>query len=336
MFSGHFVHNIDPVVFEIGGTYFWWYGFSFTAGFLGIFFWLRRNRTSLAMDMSEVYNLTIMMSLGVLLGGRVIEVFFYEWAYYGQHLAHIPALWLGGMSTHGLLFGAILSMVVYCRLKRRSFLELADSLAIAGAYIMGMGRIGNFIDGQIIGSVTDVWWAVKFPDVEGFRHPVVLYDGIKNLMLIPFLLWIRSMHPPRGVVVAHFILWYGFLRIFIDFFREYRTDFLGFPPGQEFNIFMSLLGAFMLVWFYRKRGLERERETGEADAAIAAPEASARLRVQQAVFALLLILPTVIPSDWTQNVPDRYGKRHAGMVHSDFYPDIIVPEGATSLLDTGS
>ena len=334
MFSGHFVHNIDPVVFEIGGTYFWWYGFSFTAGFLGIFFWLRRNRTSLAMDMSEVYNLTIMMSLGVLLGGRVIEVFFYEWAYYGQHLTHIPALWLGGMSTHGLLLGAILSMAVYCRLKRRSFLELADSLAIAGAYIMGMGRIGNFIDGQIIGSVTDVWWAVKFPDVEGFRHPVVLYDGIKNLMLIPFLLWIRSMHPPRGVVVAHFFLWYGFLRIFIDFFREYRTDFLGFPPGQEFNIFMSLLGVFMLGWFYRKRGPEPERGMKEAGTAVAVPEASVRLRVKQVVFALLLVLPTVIPSDWTQNVPDRYGKRHAGMVHSAFYPDIVVPEGATSLLDT--
>ena len=63
--------------------------------------------------------------------------------------------------------------------------------SIPGAFLLGIGRIGNFIDGQIVGRVTDVWWAVKFPDAEGFRHPVVLYDGAKNLLLIPLLLWSR-------------------------------------------------------------------------------------------------------------------------------------------------
>jgi phosphatidylglycerol:prolipoprotein diacylglycerol transferase len=94
---GPYVHNIDPVIFKAGWFYVWWYGMSFTAGFLGLFFWIRRNRTRLSMDMHEVYTLTIFMALGVLLGGRLVEVFFYEWPYYRENILHIPAIWLGGM-----------------------------------------------------------------------------------------------------------------------------------------------------------------------------------------------------------------------------------------------
>jgi phosphatidylglycerol:prolipoprotein diacylglycerol transferase len=316
---GPYVHNIDPIFGMLGGFYLWWYGLSYTLGFLGVLSWLRRNRETLAMDMHQVYNLTIFLAVGVLVGGRMIEVFFYEWEYYGEHLLHIPAVWLGGMSTHGILLGAIIGVVIFCKLNHRSFFEIADVLAIAGAYIMGVGRIGNFIDGQIVGSITDMWWGVQFPDVEGFRHPVVLYDGIKNLLLIPFLLYIRKLEPPRGVIVAHFILWYGFLRIFVDFFREYRTDFLGFPPGQEFNVFMTVAGLFLLFWFYR-----RKKDTVVVPAAtISSPiEPDGNLRFKRVIFALLLVIPMIIPSDWTQDVPERYGKRHYGLRHSFIYPKI--------------
>jgi len=323
---GPFVHNIDPVFGNIGGFYLWWYGLSYTLGFLGLFSWLRRSRDSLQLTMNQVYNLTIFTAVGVLLGGRLIEVFFYEWAYYSSHLKHIPAVWLGGMSTHGILLGAIISILIFCRCYKKNFFEIGDVLAIAGAYIMGVGRIGNFIDGQIIGSLTDIWCGVEFPDIDGFRHPVVLYDGLKNLLLIPLLLAIRRTKPPRGVIVAHFILWYGFLRIFVDFFREYRTDFFGFPPGQEFNIIMTLAGLCMLVYFYRTRK--------KAETAIPAPSISEATPSQvssvawykKAVFIVLLALPTIIPSDWTQDVPARYAHRHPGISYSAIYPKIDLPE----------
>ena len=323
---GPFVHNIDPVFGTIGGFYLWWYGLSYTLGFLGLFSWLRRSRDNLQLTMNQVYNLTIFTAVGVLLGGRLIEVFFYEWAYYSSHLKHIPAVWLGGMSTHGILFGAIISILVFCRIYKKSFFEIGDVLAIAGAYIMGVGRIGNFIDGQIIGSVTDIWWGVEFPDIDGFRHPVVLYDGLKNLLLIPLLLAIRRTKPPRGVLVAHFILWYGFLRIFVDFFREYRTDFFGFPPGQEFNMIMTLTGLCMLVYFYRA---SKKAETGAPAPSISevAPvQISSVAWYKKAVFIVLLALPTVIPSDWTQDVPARYAHRHAGISYSALYPQIDLPD----------
>jgi len=321
---GPFVHNIDPIVTKVGGFYIWWYGLSFTAGFLGIFFWLRRNRMTLAMDMQEVYTLSIFMASGVLIGGRTIEVIFYEWPYYGNHLRHIPAVWLGGMSTHGILLGSILGLFLFCKKYKRSFLEIADVLAIAGAYIMGVGRIGNFIDGQIVGSVTDVWWGVKFPDVEGYRHPVVLYDGIKNLLLIPFLLMIRKTRPPRGVIMAHFILWYGFLRIFVDYYREYRTDFYGFPPGQEFNLFMTFVGVGLLLWFYKKR--RRSEDSSDSSVSSLRPLTGSleKLWTKRLVFTLLLILPTIIPGDWTHDIPVRYGHRHPGLNYSTIYPKIDV------------
>ena len=320
--SGPFIHDIDPVFAEVAGFYLWWYGASYSLGFLAGFLWLRLNRSALAFDLDDVYRLIIYIALGVLLGGRAVEVIFYEWAYYGSHLPHIPAIWLGGMSTHGILLGSILAVILFCKLQRRNFLEVADVLAIAAAFIMGFGRIGNFIDGQIVGSLTDMPWGVKFPDQDGFRHPVVLYDGLKNLLLVPLLLLIKRTDPPRGVLVAHFILWYGFLRIFIDFFREYRSSLYGLPPGQEFNILMTLIGIGLLIWCYRREKIPLQTNAAPANLQAPGAESGSGLWTKKLIFVALLVLPTIIPSDWTQDVPARYGARHPGMTHSMIYPEI--------------
>lgn len=317
---GPFIHDIDPVIGEIGSIYLWWYGASYTIGLLGAFFWIRRVRAHHHYDIRAVYALTIILSLGVLLGGRIIEVVFYEWSYYRNHPWQVAAIWLGGMSTHGVLLGAAASVWLFCRIWGKPFLPIADELAIAAAYFMGIGRLGNFVDGQIAGSITDVCWAVQFPDLEGFRHPVVLYDGVKNLLLVPVLLFIRSRCPPRGVVLGHFVFWYGFLRIFVDLFREYRTDFLGLPPGQEFNLLMSIVGLILIVRAYKTRGREGAF-VATGGLPTRAREASLLQRISLAV---IVTIPLMIPSDWTQDVPERYGARHAGMEHSVIYPKIPV------------
>lgn len=334
LMPGPFIHNIDPVIGQVGGMYLWWYGLSYTLGILSIFNWFRRVREHVDMDVRDVYNLSILLALGVLLGARLVEVSFYEWPHYSAHPGHIFMVWLGGMSTHGILLGGTVGTWLFCRLRRKDFLEIADELVIPAALIMGLGRIGNFIDGQIVGSVTDVWWAVKFPDAEGFRHPVVLYDGLKNLLLIPLLLLVRHFRPPRGVMLGHFLLWYGFLRIFIDIFREYRTSFFGLPPGQEFNITMTLLGTGLIIWAYRKK------QAGVKPLNLYPLNNGMTMDVRKAtrfkrlIFRLLLILPLFIPSDWTQDVPARYGKRHPGMQHSSLYPAIPAESSAKSSTKT--
>lgn len=320
--TGPFVHNIDPIIGQIGGMYLWWYGLSYTLGFLGLFHWLRTTRKNLNLDVREVYDLTILIALGVLVGGRFVEVIFYEWSYYGDHLLHVLWIWLGGMSTHGILFGGTVGAWIFSRIYKKNFLTLADELVVAAAFIMGVGRLGNFIDGQIVGSLTDVWWAVDFPDAEGFRHPVVLYDGIKNILLVPVLLIMRSLNPPRGVLLGVFLFTYGFFRFFIDFFREYRVDLFGLPPGQEFNIGMSILGVMLITWGIKK-GYTGVKPLGASEVSDGLNmDVRKATRIRRLILRLLLILPLVIPSDWTQDVPARYGARHDGITYSNLYPAI--------------
>lgn len=318
--SHGFVHDIDPIIATIGGIHLWWYGAFYAAGFLFLHAWLLLGRRRTGLGVGEVYTLSLLFAGGVLAGGRLVEVLFYEWEYYGAHPAHIPALWLGGMSTHGLLLGAAAAGGVFCLLSGRNFLELADELAVPGAFVMGMGRMANFIDGQIVGSVSSAWWAVKFPDAEGFRHPVVLYDGLKNLLLIPALLFIRGRRPARGVVFAAFILGYGLLRFGIDFLREYPARLFGLPPGQWFNLCMAALGIALLLRCARTSVADGRRL--ELPASTRVPDSPGALVAKRLAYALVIASCLLIPSDWTQDVPARYGDRHPGLEHSRMYPPL--------------
>lgn len=317
-------HNIDPVWGRLFGAYLWWYGASYAFGFASLLLWLRRRGRRIAMPPAEARALTIAVAVGVLLGGRVVEVVFYEREFYFAHPELIPAAWLGGMSTHGILLGATLAAVWHCRAWRRNFIELADELAAPGACIMGFGRLGNFIDGQIAGAATTMPWGVVFPDFEGARHPVVLYDGVKNLLLFGFLLWLARRRPPRGAMLGHFLFWYGFLRIFVDLFREYRVELLGFPPGQEFNVLMALTGGAMLLHSY----LRMPPRIDDALRGGLKTETNSRAKTawQWAALFFLLALPNVIPSDWTYDVPVHYAHRHEGMERTMWYPEINPPE----------
>ena len=314
---GPYVHSIDPIIASVFGLHLWWYGLSYALGFLFAHLFIRRRRRELGLSMRSVYALSLLLAAGVLLGGRLVEVVFYESPFYREHLRLVPAVWLGGMSTHGLLFGGLAGVWLFCRLRGLPFLAVADALALPAAFILGVGRIGNFIDGQIVGSVTSVPWAVKFPDAEGFRHPVVLYDGIKNFLIIPVLWSVARTRPRNGQVAGTFLFLYAFLRIFIDLFREYPTSLLGLATGQVLNILMSLLGLLLVV-----NALSRRRDAGGTPVAprVAAHEAAAAW--QRALFVSLLAFTLVIPSDWTQDVPARYSARHAGLGYSAVYPRI--------------
>ena len=293
---------------------------------------MRARRGELALDLRQVYGLSLLLAGGVLLGGRFVEVVFYEWPFYRAHPCLIPAYWLGGMATHGLLFGGLAGTWLFCRLNRKSFLAITDALAIPAAFILGLGRIGNFIDGQIVGSVTTVGWAVKFPDAEGFRHPVVLYDGLKNLLIIPVLMLVARRALPTGVLTGLFLFLYAFLRIFVDLFREYPTSLFGLATGQVLNLLMSAIGLALIVF-----PLWRRRHRADAVVAVAPGGAIAEasgVAWRRLLFALLLLFSLVIPSDWTQDVPARYGERHPGLAHSALYPRLDTapkdapPEGA--------
>lgn len=314
---GPWVHRIDPIIVSVGGVHLWWYGLSYAAGFVSAHFFLRRNRERLGLSLRSIYDLTLFLAVGVLVGGRSLVVFVNEWPFYREHLWLIPAIWLGGLATHGLILGGALGVFLFCLLRRVPFRPVFDVLAVAAALILGCGRIGNFIDGQIVGSVTTVPWAVKFPEAEGFRHPVVLYDGLKNFLLVPILLWLRRRGAPPGRLAALFVLLYPALRIPIDFYREYPISVWGLPAGQTYNLLMTLAGALLLLRNWRRRPepvVWREPAPGSAG--------GRELWWRRLVLAAILALLLTIPSDATRDVPVRYGHRHPGLTHSALYPPL--------------
>jgi phosphatidylglycerol:prolipoprotein diacylglycerol transferase len=314
---GPFVHNIDPIIFSISGVHVWWYGLSFTLGFLNAHLFLRRNRKRVGLSLPAVYDLTIFLAIGVLVGGRALVVINNEWSFYREHLLLIPSIWVGGFATHGLIFGGAIGVMVFCLIYRASFRTILDLLAISAAIIMGFGRIGNFIDGQIFGSLSDLPWAVKFPNVEGFRHPVVLYDGLKNFLLVPILLWIRKWGLPPGRLAALFAIFYALFRIPIDVLREYPNSMWGLPNGQTLNIIMLFIGiALLALNFYRVNSGD------ETASAKATEDGNSRLGWRKFLFAMCLVVPLVIPSDATRDIPATYGTRHAGLEYSWMYPPI--------------
>lgn len=314
-----YVHDIDPVLLQIGPLCLWWYGLSYALGFLQLHLFTSRHRRSLGLTRAEVQALSLLVAAGVLVGGRAVEVAFDEWPFYRDHARLIPALWLGGMATHGLLLGAAAGAALFARVYRRPFLELADALVVPGAFLMGVGRIGNFIDGQIVGRPTDVPWGVLFPYAAGFRHPVVLYDGIKNLLLIPYLLHVRRTNPTPGATAARFVFWYACPRIVIDLFRDYPTHRLALGTGQTLNLVMAALGAVLL---YRSR-LRRLGRLAPRPPAPAAPVVDAAPALwQRALFIALLLGCLTIPSNWTQDIPAHYGARHPGLRYWLLYPPL--------------
>jgi len=312
---GPYIHNIDPIIGTIFGVHLWWYGLSYTLGFFNAFNFINKRREKLSLTGSQVYDLCLLIGVGVLIGGRIVEVIFYEWPFYSEQMHLIPAVWLGGMASHGLLIGGLVAVWIFCRISGHPFLMMTDVMAAPASFILGVGRMGNFIDGQILGSVTDVPWAVKFPDADGFRHPVMLYDGIKNLLIIPILLLSGRRNPPHGFATGLFLFLYSFLRIPIDIFREYPTSLLGLATGQALNIALSVIGLAVMTVVC---GLPRESE----DESFEPPTEARNIGWRKPVFIAILAFCLVMPSDWTQDVPDRYGKRHPGLRHSALYPHI--------------
>ena len=213
------------------------------------------------------------------------------------------------MATHGVLLGAVVGTALFCRLRNKSLLEVADELVIPGAVLMALGRVGNHINGEVYGSVTGVPWAMSFPYAEGCRHPVALYDGAKNLLLVPILLAVRGVdlrrrgHVPRGLLLGHFVFWYAFLRFFVDLFREYDSYWLGFGRGQYFNLIMAAVGLAIIVAArrYARRPKERGSQARPAHDRTNRPDAPSPWAPAVAFYALVALCLT-IPSGWTQQV----------------------------------
>ena len=253
-----FVHNIDPVLLDLGPLQIRYYGLFWLIGFVMGYFLLIHlaKRKELSITKDDIADLFLYIVIGTVLGARLFYILVYNLLFYLANPFEMLAVWHGGLSFHGGLIGAVAAGFIYYRRKKISFYDIADIVVIPLALGLALGRIGNFINGELYGRITDAPWAVKFPDAEGFRHPSQIYASFKNLIIF-FALWsIKDKKLPKGFIFWAFVVMYSALRFIVEFFRQ-PDEQLGFiigflSMGQVLSVIMFSIGVFFIHKVYKK------------------------------------------------------------------------------------
>jgi phosphatidylglycerol:prolipoprotein diacylglycerol transferase len=249
--------QFDPVAIHLGPLAIRWYGLMYLAGFIAfLVLGHRRARQNVLTGWlpADVDDLLFYGVLGVVLGGRLGQVLFYEPGYYFSNPLEILAIWKGGMSFHGGFLGVLLAMALWGRKRGRTFFEVTDFIAPLVPIGLAAGRIGNFINGELWGRVApaDLPWAMVFPQVDNLpRHPSQIYEALgEGLLLFAVLWWYSSRPRPRGAVSGAFLVGYGLLRSLAEYFREPDAGIFGhsyvISMGQWLSLPMILIGVYLL------------------------------------------------------------------------------------------
>jgi phosphatidylglycerol:prolipoprotein diacylglycerol transferase len=251
--------DIDPIAFSVGPLAVRWYGLMYLVGFAAAW-WLglRRIQQGRApITRKQFDDLIFLAVLGVILGGRLGYVLFYKPDYYAAHPLEVLAIWQGGMSFHGGMLGVLAAMWLHARRQGVDFLRLGDFIGPLCPLGIAAGRMGNFINGELYGRVTDLPWGMVFRHAgEAPRHPSQLYQfALEGLALFVLLWWFSSRPRPRGQVSALFLIGYGIFRFIAEFGRE-PDAFLGLlafglSMGQWLCIPMIGAGVALFAWSRR-------------------------------------------------------------------------------------
>ncbi len=261
MYENYLIYPyIDPVIFQIGPIALRWYGLMYLIGF-AFAYWLgtrRAKQSNGIWTVEQVDQLLYNGFFGVVLGGRIGDVFFYSFDKLMHDPLYLFRIWEGGMSFHGGLIGVIIAMLWTCHRQKHSFLQTADFVAPLIPFGLGMGRIGNFINGELWGRTTEIPWAMIFPHVDMQpRHPSQIYEFLlEGVVLFTILnLFIRKPRP-LGAVSGLFLLCYGIFRFIVENFREpdmfLTLDLDIITRGQTLSLPMIIGGAILMIIAYKK------------------------------------------------------------------------------------
>ncbi len=254
--------NIDPVIFQIGPVAVHWYGLGYVVGILFGWWYAKRlaasdrlwpgNKSPItALDLDDFL---LWAALGIVLGGRIGYILFYDFAKYTADPFSVLAVWQGGMSFHGGLTGVIIAMVLFARKRGIPLRSMFDIIACAAPIGIGLVRCTNFINSELWGRVTDVPWAFVFPNGgPDPRHPSQLYEAVLEGFLLFFILWflvwkLMKLKSP-GFVAGAFVAIYGASRIFVEFFRV-PDEHIGYLVGDWVTMGMILSTPLVLLGTY--------------------------------------------------------------------------------------
>jgi len=252
--------QIDPVLIQIGPLAIRWYGLMYLGGFIAAYCVIRRLavRRNLSLPKDGVSDLLFYCVVGVIVGGRFGYTLFYNSGYYFQHPLEIFAVWQGGMSFHGGLIGVAAATVLFCRRAELPILLTGDVVATAAPIGLGLGRFGNFINGELWGRPTDLPWGMVFPGAGSWpRHPSQLYEMLlEGVVLFLLLFWLHRRQVAPGIPLCCFFIGYGVFRFLVEFVRQpdAHLGFLwgGATMGQLLSLPMILFGLVGLLQILRK------------------------------------------------------------------------------------
>ena len=220
--------DFDPVIFSVGSLQVRWYGLMYVVGFVNGGFILKylANKGFFQVSKKQVDSLITYLLVGMFLGARLAYVFIYNWDYYKNHLSELLSVWQGGLSFHGAIVGMVFAAGLFARNNRVPWLQVTDSMALAGAQGLFFGRVGNFINGELYGRVTD--WRLGMIFAEGGphpRHPSQLYEAFMEGLVLSAVLWVLFRRVGyHGTLTMVFLIGYGVFRFAVEFFRQ--------PDGQ--------------------------------------------------------------------------------------------------------
>ncbi len=253
------IHDFDPFLWRISGNFgIRWYALPYIIGFVLAYLFLKR-----VVRRGEIENLNdetldgyiVYLFIGVILGARFFHVFVFEFANYGFDPLRWIAVWRGGLSFHGGLVGGIVATYVFSRRYGVSFYALVDRVIIVAAFALGLGRIGNFINGEMPGTPYNGPFCVDYTQnhhmarpPQECRHPTQLYEMAKNWLIMGVLyLEYRYLKPRPGVIFWTFVTLYGAIRFFLMFVRDEVRVVAGLTLSQLFSALMAVIGLVMLI-----------------------------------------------------------------------------------------
>jgi phosphatidylglycerol:prolipoprotein diacylglycerol transferase len=253
--------NIDPVAFSLGPLKVHWYGLTYLAAFL-LGWWLgriRAKREDNSWTQEQIGDLVFYVALGVILGGRLGYILFYDFANFINDPKTIFQVWKGGMSFHGGLIGVLVAMWLLGRKTRRGFFEVADFVAPLVPTGLLAGRIGNFINSELWGKPTDLPWGFQLVPGGPALHPSQLYEGMLEGVALFIILWVYSSRQrPVMAVSGMFLLFYGIFRFLVEFVRvpDAQLGYLALnwvTMGQILSMPMIVFGLVLLGIAYKNK-----------------------------------------------------------------------------------
>lgn len=260
--------QIDPVAIALGPLKIHWYGLMYLVGFVAAWWLGRRRAHRLGLNADAVETLIFYCAMGVILGGRIGYALFYGFDKLADNPLWLLKIWEGGMSFHGGLTGVLIAALVFARKQNLRFFQLTDFIAPLVPIGLGAGRLGNFINYELPGRVSDVPWAMVFPNMGSApRHPSSLYEFALEGVVLFVVLWWFSRHPRRmGATSGLFLLFYGIFRFAVEFVRlpDPQLGFIALgwvTMGQLLTLPMILGGLALIAWSRRQPINEAEAAT---------------------------------------------------------------------------